>query len=188
MSQGRKANREGEDFVLTLSAILTEVGKFREQPVPVKRDGVKEYLRGFISSPLFAYSGLFAHGVHMGKTIYGRTYRVSLVWRRDWPSPLALIPSTQSTKGSADHKLPYLFENALRCLPVDILLVLGGSELIGDHRKMAYVEEKVAESRQAKRQDQGKPAVARLFRGTDDFRCWVSDGMAIGSQPQLAFA
>lgn len=190
MSQGKTANREGDDFATAISAILAEVGGVHEREIRARRgEGILAEMREYIDSPLFPGNGVFAREVDMGRTIYGREYKLPwLVWRKGWRRPLALIGSTQTGGGSADHKLPYLFENALRCLPVDVLLVLAGPAYLDDPGIMAYVTEKVVESRESKRVDSGKRAVVRFFRGLDEFRRWVSDGMPTDPPPQAQFA
>lgn len=189
MSQGKIANREGEDFSATLSAILAEVGGVYERAVKSPPGGIHREMLEYLGSPLFAGEGVFARNVYVGQTIYGRKHTVPcVVLKKGWRRPLALLGSTQTTGGSADQKIPYMLENALRCLTIDVLFVLAGAAFVEDVGILSYVDAKVIESREAKRLDGSKPAIVRFFRGTDEFRRWVSDGMPVDQPAQAQFA
>ncbi len=123
------------------------------------------------------YQGLVLSDAPLCVNLFGQTLSAEfIVWRAEWPEPLALFVRVQEESGTAEQKLPFLVESLFSFnspSPMACAVVLAGDRFgQPDSGAAAYVRRQ-AESR------------TRLlaFIGMAAFLTWVNRGMILSDPP-----
>lgn len=173
-SQGRLANKQGAKLKDSVAGILMahgfeDIGPLKLEP---SRVNVLESFEKRRLATLGQPSHVFAVDVPVCYSVHGSPYAVHFLVRTDaWPEPMVLMCRTQESGGTALERFEYMYANLHERLPCRSAVILSLTEsdtLYADVIRAVYHRAELWIKR-----SQGR--IARIFRGLDDFRRWLSD-------------
>jgi hypothetical protein len=167
LSQGAKANRQGEALFQDILRVLDQYGWVRVTLATTGAAAVAELPR-HAREILLAGGRVFAQEVSLCEGLFGSPHSADfLLYDCRWPEPLALAGRHQHVSGSAREKLPLLADTVEQRYPCPCLLVLEGPFMAGDPRVMRWARE---------RAQQSNGRLRTIFTGVYAFRQWMTAG------------
>lgn len=163
-----RADDQHEETIRDVRAALADhdfvpvrLGRERGLACEEIRGAAKEFLHGT------AAGRFVAENVYLCNNLFGAELRTQfLIYQAGWAGPLAVFVRHQQVTGTADQKLPFLFQSIDESLPCPALVVLDGPELLRNAVMRVGLN--------WVRRSGGR--VRCVFRGAYAFRRWVADG------------
>lgn len=173
-SQGTLANKHGAKNRDSTAGILLVHGFGEIGPIhcdPARVNILEEFERQRLSTlgqPTFA----FAADVTLCHNILGGPFKAHfLLHAPTWPAPMALMCRTQESGGTALERFEHLYANLSECLPCRSIIMLSLKPSVDLTPAMIRAVYRRADEWV----ERSRGRIARVFRGLDDFRRWLSD-------------
>lgn len=177
MSESHVATRNGNANKIAVAAALQRhgfvpIGNGLRRSKISRFEGANAAVRGAFPQAVFLETVTLCNSIH------GGTFKSHLfLYKKAWPTPIALFCFHQGRSGSTDDKLPYFYENLIHRSPCPGMFQLEGPQF--GNGVFDYGNERA-------RTSGGK--ILRLFRGVEEleFR-WLMEGAPYPKPEQLMF-
>ena len=180
-SQGKLANKHGEKAQAAAAALLLDhgfedIGPLKHEP---SRVNILEAFENRRLETLGQPALVFASAVPICHNIFGDLFTAHFLLRADtWPEAMVLMCRTQESGGTALERFEHLYANLHERLPCRALVMLSltpSETLRPDMIRAVY-------RRADEWIERSHGRIARVFRGLDSFRRWLSDYAPYPSQ------